>query len=173
MTNENTIMDSIRAGDPEAYRELVDRYQTGLIIHCENIVKDRSVAEDMAQEAFVKAYYQLHKFDETKGKFSTWLYRIATNIARDYLRGHKKTVDIDEVEELADPTPPPILEDDEKQRIRQAVQDLEPPKYAAIIQGYFWEGKSYKQLASEQGTTTNSIGVWMSRAKAQLKEKLS
>lgn len=171
--NETKAVNEIRAGKADGYRELVDRYQTGLIIHCENIVKDRALAEDVAQEAFVKAYYQLKNFDEAKARFSTWLYKIATNTAYDALRRQKKTMSIEDINEIAEATMPLSLQEDEKQHIRDTVGSLEPPKYAAIIRGYYWEGKSYSQLAEEHHTTVGSIGSWMSRAKLQLKEKLS
>lgn len=172
MTDEKKLIETIRTTDGEQYRQLVVRYQTGLIIHCENIVKDRAQAEDIAQEAFVKAYYQLDKFDTEKGRFSTWLYKIATNMVLDHLRKNKRQVDIEGIELLADTTMPVDLEEDEKQAVRDAVNLLEPPKYGDIIKAYFWEGKSYQDLATEYATSTGTIGTWMHRAKAQLKEKL-
>jgi RNA polymerase sigma-70 factor (ECF subfamily) len=59
MMNEKECIEKILDGDREAYRELVERYQAGLIIHCENILKDRQEGEDIAQEAFIKAYQEL------------------------------------------------------------------------------------------------------------------
>jgi RNA polymerase sigma factor (sigma-70 family) len=73
----------------------------------------------------------------------------------------------------ADTTTPVHLEEDEKQAVRDAVAALEPPKYGAIIKAYFWEGKSYQAIAKEYDTTTGTIGTWIRRAKAQLKEKLA
>lgn len=173
MTNEDKVIEAIRAGDGDQYRCLVERYQTGLIIYCENIVKDRLQAEDIAQEAFVKGFYQLDKFDSAKGRFSTWLYRIATNLSLDALRHNKRLVNVEEIEAYAAVTMPTHLEDDEKRIIQEAIAALEPPKYGEIIKGYFWQGKSYQDLAKQYGTKTSTIGTWMRRAKAQLKEKLS
>ncbi len=172
MAEENKLIRAIIAGDSDAYRQLVERYHIGLVIHCEQIVKQRADAEDIAQEAFVKAYYQLKKFNPNKGRFSTWLYRIATNLSLDFLRRHKKIVNVEEVETLAESTMPMYLEEDDKQTIRSAVDSLEPPKYGAILKAYFWDGKSYKDLATDYQTSTNTIGTWMHRAKQQLKEKL-
>jgi RNA polymerase sigma-70 factor (ECF subfamily) len=171
MAEENILIKKILAGDADAYRQLVERYQTGLIIHCENIIKDRADAADIAQEAFVKAYYQLERFDADKGRFSTWLYRIGTNLALDFLRKNKRVINVDEIEAHAEATMPAYLEDD-KQTIRSAIAALEPPKYGEIIRAYFWDGKSYQDIAKQYGTSTNTIGTWMHRAKAQLKEKL-
>ena len=79
--NELQVIQLIKNGEHEAYRQLVERYQVGLIIHCDRLVQDRDIAEDIAQEAFVKAFYSINKFDQSKGSFSTWLYIIATNKA--------------------------------------------------------------------------------------------
>ena len=172
MKDEKKLIETIRTKDGEQYRQLVNRYQTGLVIHCENIVKDRAQAEDVAQDAFVKAYYQLDKFDVDKGRFSTWLYRIATNMALDSLRRSRRTVNVEEIEAYAETTMPVYLEEEEKQVIRNAIATLEPPKYGDVIKAYFWEGKTYEAIAKQYDTNTSTIGTWIRRAKAQLKEKL-
>lgn len=172
MMEETQCIEHILGGDSSLYRRLVERYQTGLIIHCENMLKNRDDAEDIAQEAFLKAYNQLAHYAPNKGNFSTWLYRIATNLCIDMLRRNKRNVYVANIEELADATTPDGLDSDEIQQIRQAVNQLEPPKYAEIIKAYFWEGKSYQDLAVAYGTSTNTIGTWMSRAKKQLREAL-
>lgn len=173
MMDENEHITKVLAGDSDAYRALVERYQTGLIIHCENIVKDRQEGEDIAQEAFIKAYRSLADFSEGKGRFSTWLYRIATNLCIDSLRKNKRRVHVKDIENHLEAVLPHHIEDEEVERLRAAIETLEPPKYAEIIKAYFWEGKSYQEIAVKYHTSTNTIGTWISRAKGQLKEKLS
>lgn len=172
MMNEHKCISAVLKGDADQYRILVERYQTGLIIHCENLLKDRESGEDIAQEAFIKAYNNLISFSKNKAMFSTWLYRIATNLCIDYLRKNKRKVRIDNLEEYAETVQPQVLDYDEIMAIQQAVETLEPPQYAEIIKAYFWEGKSYKEIAKLYNTSTNTVGTWVSRAKAQLKEKL-
>ena len=173
MDKETHIIQSVVDGDVELFRELVERYQTGLIIHCENIVKDRQEAEDIAQEAFIKAYDTLGNYDASKARFSTWIYRIATNKAIDHLRKNKRKVTIDDPEEYADIHAEVTINDDEIEALRTAVDELEPPVYAQVIKAYFWEGKSYQAIAKELDVTTNTVGTWMRRAKANLKEVLA
>jgi RNA polymerase sigma-70 factor (ECF subfamily) len=169
---EKELIQAVMTKDRELYRELIGRYRVGLIIHCENIVKDRDAAEDIAQESFIKAYYRLNEFDADKGMYSTWLYKIATNNALNYLRKNKRQVTIENIESLADQTMPVGLDENEKQIVRDAITTLEPPKYGDVIKAYFWDGKSYLEIAKEYNTTTNTIGTWIRRAKTQLKERL-
>ncbi len=173
MMDEEKCISQIIKGDTEQYRTLVERYQTGLIIHCENLVNNRQEGEDIAQETFLKAYKNLRNFSNDKARFSTWLYRIATNLCIDYLRKNKRRVYIENVEEYVESIQPEGLEQDEIAAIRQAVNTLEPPQYAEIIKAYFWQGKSYKEIAKEHDTSVNTVGTWISRAKAQLREKLA
>ncbi len=170
---EKECIARILIGDTERYRELVERYQTGLIIHCENILKNRQEGEDIAQDAFVKAYKNLYKFQSEKASFSTWLYRIATNLCIDTLRKNKRRVHVKDIELHLEAMLPKHIEQEEIEHIRKLVEELRPPKYAEIIKAYFWEGKSYQELADAYDTSTGTIGTWMSRAKLQLKEKLS
>lgn len=172
MMDEQSCINRILKGDTEAYRQLVERYQTGLIIHCENMLKDRQDGEDIAQEAFIKAYKKLSDFSGEKAQFSTWLYRIATNLCIDLLRKNKRQVHVTDIESFLEATSPEHIEKDEIDQMRQLIETLEPPKYAKIITAYFWEGKSYKEIAKSHKTSTNTVGTWMSRAKQQLKEKL-
>jgi RNA polymerase sigma-70 factor (ECF subfamily) len=157
----------------DRYAELVTCYYVGLIIHCERLVGDRDEAEDIAQEAFVKAYLQLERFDPSRARFSTWLYRIATNLAIDYLRVHKRKVEVEDIETLTETTMPTFLEDEEKLTIRNAVAELQPLEYRRAIEAYYWYGKSYQQIADEAGVPINTVRTWLRRAKLQLKEKLS
>jgi RNA polymerase sigma-70 factor, ECF subfamily len=170
---EKHIIQAVLEGDAEQYRLLVERYQTGLIIHCENLMKNRADGEDIAQEAFIKAYQSLKNFDDDKARFSTWLYKIATNKAIDHLRKKKRSVNVEDIEQFADITMLVEVPEDEIMLLRQAVDGLEPPVYSQVIKAYFWEGKSYQEIARELDVTTNTVGTWMHRAKAQLKEAIA
>ena len=172
MIDEAKIVKAVRGGDPDSYALLVNRYQTGLIIHCENILRSREEAEDVAQDAFITAYKKLDTFDPDKARFSTWLYKIATNKCIDTLRKTKRTVELD-TDKLAEQTMPVSLEADEKIAIKSAIEQLEPPKFGEIIRSYYWHGKSYDELAKEYDTTVGTIGTWMRRAKLQLRKELS
>jgi RNA polymerase sigma-70 factor (ECF subfamily) len=80
---------AIREGDPSAYRGLVERYQGRVYSLICGMVRDREEARDLTQDAFIKAYKNLHRF-RLESSFYTWLYRIAMNVAIDHLRKMKK-----------------------------------------------------------------------------------
>ena len=171
MNNESQIIEKILAGS-DRYAEFVERYHVGLIIHCERIVKNREDAEDIAQDAFVKAYLQLKTYDSDKSRFSTWLYKIATNLALDHLRKNKHTMTVEDIEGLAEATMPTYLEDEERDEMRRAVQSLVPPEYRRVIESYYWDGKSYQQIAEAEGVPLNTTRTWIRRAKLQIKDKM-
>jgi RNA polymerase sigma-70 factor (ECF subfamily) len=171
--NETNVIKKILAGDTNAYEHLVARYHVGLIIHCERLVGDRDAAEDIAQEAFIKAYNNLRTFDPAKSRFSTWLYKIATNKAIDHLRAAKRKVPVEDIELIADHAAPDYEAEETKRQVRDAVTTLQPPTYRQVIQAYYWEGKSYEQIAQELSTPINTVRTWLRRAKQQLRSDLS
>lgn len=78
------------AGDTRAFDELVERYRGRLINFVNRMIGDRERAEDLVQEAFLRVYRHLHRFDSTK-KFSTWIYTIASNLAKNELRNRSRS----------------------------------------------------------------------------------
>ena len=78
------------AGDGRAFQELVARYRGRLLNFVSRMIGDRERAEDLVQEAFVRVYRHLHRFDRTK-KFSTWIYTIASNLAKNELRNRSRS----------------------------------------------------------------------------------
>lgn len=172
MHEENEIIADICRGI-DKYELLVRRYHVGLIIHCENIVHNRADAEDIAQEAFVKAYINLSSFDSKKARFSTWLYKIATNQCIDFIRQNNKNVDVEDIESIAEATMPSYMEDEERRLVRSAVEKLTPAEYRSVIEQYYWQGKSYQEIAAKQGVPLNTVRTWLRRAKQQLQEDLA
>jgi RNA polymerase sigma-70 factor (ECF subfamily) len=77
-------------GDPRAFEVLVERYQARLLNFVYRIVSDRERAEDLVQEAFIRVHRHLARFDRSK-KFSTWIYTIASNLAKNELRNRSRS----------------------------------------------------------------------------------
>lgn len=170
--DENDVISAVRSGDTDIFAELVERYRVGLVIYCERMLGDRDEAEDVAQRAFIKAYGQLGKFNARRSRFSTWLYRIATNEAIDHLRKHKRTKASEDIETL-EPVMPDVAKEEMIREVRDAVLALMPPEQRRVIEAYYWEGKSCQAIADEMGASINTVKSWLRRAKAQLRSKLS
>ena len=84
----NKRINEVLKGDQDAFEEIVTLFQHRLYHVCYRMLSNRQEAEDIAQEAFVRAYINIHTFDQ-KRKFSTWLFRIATNLCIDRIRKKK------------------------------------------------------------------------------------
>ncbi len=134
---------------------------------------DANLAEDAAQEAFIRAWKHLPNY-QPRSPFRNWLYRIATNAARDTLRRERETVDVDDLP-LAAPSvgPEEAVERTERgERVQQAVLALpEASRTVLVLREY--EGLSYKEIAD---TLNIPIGTVMSRlnyARKRLRESLA
>ena len=78
----------VKKGDQAAYEEVVQLFQNRIYHHCYRMIGNIHEAEDLAQEVFIRAYVNIHSFDNNRN-FSTWIYRIATNLTIDRLRKRK------------------------------------------------------------------------------------
>ena len=96
------LVEKVKAGDRKAFSELVRRHQRSVLRLSLRFVKDMDTAEDVTQEAFIKAYEKLNTF-EGRASFKSWLFQIAVNTARNKIREWKRdTVDIDDVQLAVD-----------------------------------------------------------------------
>jgi len=169
--DESKLIAQSMDGDEEAYAVLVDRYKQGLYRHCFKITRDEGLAEDIALDAFVEAFVHLDRFD-ARYRFSTWLYKIATNLALMHLRKRRDIrMDEDELDRVIS-TIPSGEQFALYRELHEAVDSL-PMQYRTVVSMHYWQGKSYAEIASDMGTTVGSVKGWMSRAKKELKELLS
>lgn len=170
-------------GDESAYAALVDKYQNALFHHIRKIVRDKSEVDDLVQETFIKAFSALESYS-TQYAFSTWLYKIATNHAIDFLRKKKlRTQSIDkpiktregEMEvELPDTTYRPdrhIVEDQRKTLIQEAIDAL-PPKYYRVIVLRHQQEKTYDEIARELDLPLGTVKAHIFRARELLNKYL-
>lgn len=169
---DNELIAQSMNGSHRAYGVLIDRYKQALFRHCFAIVHEEEFAKDVAQDAFVKAYFQLSMYNG-KFKFSTWLFKIATNLALDELRKKKRrkivsldAIGFEPVDRGAGPHAKVLYSE-----LHQAVAEL-PPNYRSVISLYYWQGRSYKEVSYAMGVPEGTIKSWLSRAKMELKERL-
>lgn len=180
---DRELVERALGGDESAYHALVEKYQNALYHHIRRIVRDRAEIEDLVQESFIKAFSALESYS-TQYAFSTWLYKIATNHAIDFLRKKRlRTQSIDkpiktkegEMEvELPDTTYRPdrhIVEDQRKTLIQEAIDAL-PQKYYRVIVLRHQHEKSYEEIARELDLPLGTVKAHIFRARELLNKYL-
>jgi len=157
---ELDLIAAAQRGDRQAFGELVRRHREGVINVVYRMCGDTHLAEDAAQEAFIRAWQHLHSY-RPRSPFRNWVYRIATNVALDVLRKERETVDIDPLPLASSEKGPEIAVEEQQrgQRVRQAVLAL-PPASRTVLVLREYEGLSYREIAD---TLDIPIGTVMSR----------
>jgi RNA polymerase sigma factor (sigma-70 family) len=166
------LVNRILAGEQKAFAQLVDRHKSYAYTIAHKILLNRPEAEEVAQDAFIKAYHHLADFNR-QARFSTWLYRIVFNTAITYKRKHKQTFQglehtVVEYEQHADGA----LEKGDKQRyLHQALQQLNESDRMAMTLFYFDEF-SLEEIAAIMNMQANTIKVRIHRARQRLADEL-
>ena len=133
----------------------------------------KETAEDLTSETFIKALNNLDKFDESKGSFSTWIYKIARNTVIDFYRTKKNSVDIDDIWDLS--TDEDILRDlDTAKKLEDVKEYLKTLKseQREIVMLRVWEEMSYKEISEVMGKSEASCKMAFSRTIKILKERM-
>jgi RNA polymerase sigma-70 factor (ECF subfamily) len=159
---------AIREGDPSAYRGLVERYQGRVYSLICGMVRDREEARDLTQDAFIKAYKNLHRF-RLESSFYTWLYRITVNLSIDFrrkaYRGRETSLDETRItpEDAHHTGPRPLANPSQnlhrKQlgaRIHDAIESLPDDQRTAIVLREI-QGLSYKEIAETVGCAEGTV----------------
>ncbi len=165
---DEDIIRRVLNGDRNAYALLVDKYKDRVFSLALRIVRNRELAEEIAQDAFVKAYVSLDKFRKEAG-FSTWIYRITYNTAVSETRKKKyKTYNTERIEQPEDVEK---TEEEEKQYqlLERAVAAL-APKDQLIITLYYFEKMKLEQISEITGLTVSNVKVKLFRIRQKLKE---
>lgn len=160
-------------GDRWAFSELVRRHRDGVVNIVYRMCGDASVAEDAAQECFIRAWENLGKY-QPRSAFRNWLYRIATNCALSELRKRKPTTDIDALP-LRDPDPGPERSAARSERaamVQAAVLALPPASRVTLILREY-EALSYKEIAETLDIPIGTVMSRLSYARRHLRESLA
>jgi RNA polymerase sigma-70 factor, ECF subfamily len=172
----------VRAGDPDAFRVLVDRHSRGVFRLAFRMTGNEQDAEDLVQETFLRAYRQIARFDGRAG-FSTWLYRIAANCSLDLIRARKRRQEqqtpVDEagqevttVAVAESPTPDRLAFSGELQRlIGPALNRLSAMERAAFVLRHY-EGMCMEEIASALGVHSGAAKHSVFRAVQKLRRAL-
>jgi RNA polymerase sigma-70 factor, ECF subfamily len=177
-----------RKGSEKAYRELLDRYQRPVFSLVYRMVRDREHAEDLAQETFIKVFNHIDRYD-SKYKFSSWIFKIASNLAIDALRkkgldtvsldGSRHATTEDEVDasritvESRDENPEEALLSKELGgQIEHAIGELRAEYRTAILLRHV-EGRPYEEIADIMGVPLGTVKTYIHRARHELRESLA
>jgi RNA polymerase sigma-70 factor (ECF subfamily) len=159
LTDQELVSASLR-GDRMAFGELVKRYREGTVALVYRMTADAQLAEEAAQEAFVRAWQRLYSY-KPQFPFRNWIFSIAVHIALDMLRGAHKEVNIDLLPLQAPGRGPEAkLEAKERQALVQRAVLALPPASRAVLILREYEGLSYQEIAT---TLDIPIGTVMSR----------
>jgi RNA polymerase sigma-70 factor (ECF subfamily) len=161
-----------RRGETEAYGELVTRHQAAVFNVCYRILHERSEAEDLAQETFIRAHSRLATFDLER-PFGPWIRRVAANLCLNQLESYKATGELDD-ERDADQSQGPEAAYEAQERsgqIRKALASL-PANYRAVIELRHYQEMSYDEIAMELQIPLSDVKSNLFRARKLLAEKL-
>ena len=184
-TEELSLVRAAKQGDVAAFEELVRRYDRNVFRIANHITHNTEDAEDVVQEAFLKAYQNLNRFQE-QSKFYTWLVRIAVNEALMKLRRRRsdKTVSMDQdieteedtiPREIADWAPNPeqqFKQEELKEILQKTIQGL-PPGFRTVFVLRDVEGLSTEETAEALDLSVPAVKSRLLRARLQLRERLN
>lgn len=184
------LMLRVRDDDAGAFEELVRRYQVRLVRLFQHIGPGPQAAEDLTQEVFLRIYRARTRY-VPGAKFSTWLFAIAGNVARNAARSHNRRRELGEADSPASADasgplplsgvavdssslmPARVVEGNERaEMVRRAVETLGERQRMALILSRF-ENLSYAEIAETMGLTTKAVKSLLSRARANLKDALA
>lgn len=171
---DSDLVHSYRNGDSTAFDELYIRHLKGIYGFVFYRVMDRMTAEDLTSQTFIKALEHIRSYDDRKGAFSTWLYRIARNTVHDHFRTLRPHENIDDVWDLA-ADENPFLDTAgsmDKARIRDALNTLESDKRELVIMR-LWDGLSYKEIADLTGKSEAACKMAFSRTVSELRSSMT
>lgn len=177
-TADSDIIQLVLTGNPQAYAQLVERYQSFVFTLVLRYVKSREDAEEVAQDVFVKAYRSLADF-KGASKFSTWLYTIATTTCLSFLRKKKTAVhSLDDERVFAaagnmdgGTTANGVEQKSKRQMVNEAIALLNPDD-AQVISLFYKGEQTLDEIAQIMGKEPNAVKVQLHRARTRLKEKM-
>ena len=180
----NKRIKQVLKGDQNAYADIVNLYQHKLYQICYRMLGNKQEAEDIAQEAFVRAYINLHSYDQ-KRKFSTWIYRIATNLCIDRIRKKKPdyyldaevagTDGLDMYSQIAadEKLPEDVVTQMELQeRIQYEISQL-PDKYRSVIVLKYIEELSLQEISEILDMPLGTVKTRIHRGREALRKQLN
>jgi RNA polymerase sigma-70 factor (ECF subfamily) len=182
---DREIIFEVLNGNRDFFCFLVKKYERPIFNYIFRMVRSKPDAEDLAQDTFVKAFSALNKYDDSY-EFSTWIYRIALNVCRDYFRKKKifffslsSPIGDEEESELEDFIPQDsfhnpddvLLNQELRLSLEKAIRDL-PLKFREVIVLRHLEGLSYDEISTVTGLPVGTVKTYLHRARKKLQDEL-
>ena len=171
-----------RAGSEAAYRDLVARYATPAVNFIFRFVRDRALAEDLAQEGFLRVYQRLNTYDPDR-KFSSWFFQVLRNVTIDYLRVNRlATSSLDELEEAGHPaaavdreaaSPEELAGHGELASAMSAALSRIRREYREVVVLRYHEGFTHPEIAEILGLPAGTVKTYLHRARKELADILA
>ncbi len=172
MSTDEQLMLSAAEGDMDAFEELVRRHQQGALNVAYRFLSDRTLAEDVAQEAFMKILAGADRY-RPSARFRTYLYNVIWHLCIDVHR-KRKPLRLDSLRPQPSDEDGPAdaaLRDERSARVQAAIRNLPPRQRMALVLKHY-EGMSYKDIGKALRCSARAVDALLSRAKRQLKEEL-
>ncbi len=174
--NDYDLIERLRQRDPQAMAELYDRFSRLVFSVIVRVVRNSAVAEELAQETFMRAWNRAADFDVSRGKIGPWLLTIARNRAIDYLRStagqqQANTFELvsSERTSLFVNTEDKMVDQETARRIRAGFSALSENQRKVLELAYF-EGLSQSEMASKLGQPLGTVKTWVRTALTTLRE---
>jgi RNA polymerase sigma-70 factor (ECF subfamily) len=171
---DTQLMIRVQRGESESFSHLLHRNRSIVVRNLSRVIRNEAIAEELAQDVFIRIYRSRAAY-EPKAKFSTWLFRITTNVALNYFRDEKKSrhnLSLDDPDgahvrrRVADRAPSPedlLVRDAVATQIRRAIRTL-PPRQRAVIVMHKYEEMEYSEIAVALGCSVLAVKSLMFRA---------
>ena len=173
---DSALIEEVKKGDTEAFRQLVDKYKNvSLSLAC-SILKDKEKAEDVLQDAFVKVFQKASSFKH-QSAFSSWLYRIVVNTAYNELKRNKRYLDLDDLNSNESQANEKtaiqhLKEDDQKKFVILALNRLKPDE-ALVLRLFYLCDMSLKEVQEVTNFSTSKIKVDLHRGRKNMEAVLT
>jgi len=170
---DRALVDAARAGSELAFETLVGRYRAPVLRLAYRLTHDADEANDIAQDAFLRAYRRLNEFHPDR-PFGRWLFVIARNASLDAIRRRRRAARLVVANENAGLEPGPeevALRNEEALRVHVALDAL-PAKYRDVLELYYLSGLRYREIALALDIPLGTVKTFISRAKRRLRVEL-
>jgi RNA polymerase sigma-70 factor (ECF subfamily) len=170
--HERELVERCRSGDEHAFQQLVDRYKDLVFAMIARTVQDRSRAEDLAQDVFLRIHRGLPYF-RGEARLSTWIYRIVANVC---LQDHGRTpktspIDDERLAQAVSVVDRQFTDLEVRDRLEKAIARL-PAHYRLLIAAHYLRGVQYEELAEALQLPLGTVKTQLYRAKQQLRRLL-